>query len=210
MTAGGELSSQPQPEEPRVAPGTRKQIGLATAAVLKVAARANGGGPPPHVMTTLARHRRLFRGWIHFASTLMPRGTLERADTELVILRVAHLCGSEYEWRHHAAIAAAAGLSAEDVECIRGEGAIADRWAPRQAALLRAVDELHADQRISDAVWAELSAFFDDERLIEVCMLAGHYQMLAMTLNSLRVAPDAAHGAPRLLGRRGRQRSRPS
>ncbi len=156
------MNSPPQPDAPRVAPGSRRQIGLVTAAVLKLAARANGSESPPHVMTTLARHRRLFRGWIHFASTLMPRGTLDRADTELVILRVAHLCGSEYEWSHHAAIAATMGLSAEDVECIRREGAAANRWAPRQAALLHAADELHADQRISDATWAELTAFFDD------------------------------------------------
>jgi hypothetical protein len=27
-------------------------------------------------------------------------------------------------------------------------------------------------------------------RLIELCMLIGHYEMLAMTLNSLRVEPD--------------------
>ncbi len=199
------MNSPPQPDAPRVAPGSRRQIGLVTAAVLKLAARANGSESPPHVMTTLARHRRLFRGWIHFASTLMPRGTLDRADTELVILRVAHLCGSEYEWSHHAAIAATMGLSAEDVECIRREGAAANRWAPRQAALLHAADELHADQRISDATWAELTAFFDDEQLIEVCMLIGHYQMLAMTLNSLRVAPDAGHSASKLLRQRSRR-----
>jgi hypothetical protein len=29
-------------------------------------------------------------------------------------------------------------------------------------------------------------------RLIELCMLIGHYEMLAMTLNSLGVEPEAA------------------
>ncbi len=30
----------------------------------------------------------------------------------------------------------------------------------------------------------------DDLELIELCMLVGHYEMLAMTLNSLAVEPD--------------------
>ncbi len=151
------MNEQPHPEEPRIAPGTSREIGLLNTAILKVVARASGTKSPLHVMTTLARHRRLFRAWLRFGSTLMPRGTLERADTELVILRVAHLCGSGYEWSHHALIAEAAGLSADDVESIRREGAAAERWNARQAALLRTVDELHADQQISDEVWAELS-----------------------------------------------------
>jgi alkylhydroperoxidase family enzyme len=198
------LNSQPHSDEPRIAPGTRKQIGLVNTMILKVIARASGSKSPLHVMTTIARHRRLFRAWIRFASTLMPRGTLERADTELVILRVAHLCGSEYEWSHHALIAEAAGLSAEDVESIRRDGAASDRWEPRQAALLRTVDALHADQQIPDELWAELSSFFDEQELIEVCMLIGHYHMIAMTLNGLRVANDAGHSAPKLPARRKR------
>ena len=58
-------------------------------------------GRPPNLFSTLARHRRLFRAWLRFAGALMPRGSLPRADTELVILRVAHNSRCEYEWRHH-------------------------------------------------------------------------------------------------------------
>jgi alkylhydroperoxidase family enzyme len=201
------LNSQPQSDEPRIAPGTRKQIGLVNTAILAVLTRASGGKSPLNVMTTIARHRRMFRGWLRFAGTLMPRGTLERADTELIILRVAHLCGSEYEWSHHATIAEAAGLSAEEVESVRRDGAAADRWTPRQAALLRAVDELHSDQRISDAVWAELSSFFVDTELIEICMLTGHYQMVAMTLNSLQTPVDVGPTPTNLPPLRRRRKS---
>ena len=81
--------------------------------------RGAGTHTPPNVFTTLARHRRLFRAWLRFASRLMPGGTLPRVDAELVILRVAHRCGSDYEWQHHARIGRAAGLSAEAVEALR-------------------------------------------------------------------------------------------
>lgn len=197
------MSSQPPAElEPRIAPGTRKQIGAVNAAIVWVLRRASGGSSL-NVMTTLAHNRRLFRGWIRFAANLMPRGTLKRADTELVILRVAHNCDCAYEWSHHSLIAEAAGLSREDVERVR-QGPEAAGWEPHQASLLRAVDELHGERRISDAVWAELSAFLDESKLIEFCMLTGHYEMVAMTLNALRVPVDHAESAPKLLQRRGR------
>jgi hypothetical protein len=61
-----------------------------------------------------------------------------------------------------------------------------------QRLLLRATDELHHEQTLSDAMWTQLRRSYDDARLIEFCMLVGHYEMLAMTLNSLQVAPDPA------------------
>lgn len=146
-------------------------------------------GEPPHVFTTLARHRRLFRRWLWFAGALMLRGALPRRDTELVILRVAHNTGSEYEREQHEKIARNVGMSAEEVARVR-EGTAAAGWSERQMVLLEAADELHTNQQIGDELWARLRAVFDERQLIELCMLIGHYEMLAMTLSSLRVQPD--------------------
>ena len=60
----------------------------------------------------------------------------------------------------------------------------------RQTLLLRAADEIHDDGEIGDALWAALASEFDEERLIELCLLVGHYEMLAATLKSLRVQRD--------------------
>jgi len=177
-------------EAPRIAPGGRDEIGLVNAAIVRVLGAAAGGGEPPRVFTTLARHRRLFRRWLWFAGALMPGGTLPREEAELVILRVACNTDSEYEWVQHERIAQRAGLTAEQVERVR-DGADAPGWSPRQALLLRAADELHADRRISDALWAQLAGEYDERGLIELCLLVGHYEMLAMTLRSLDVQPDA-------------------
>jgi alkylhydroperoxidase family enzyme len=173
---------------PRIAPGGRAEIGLINAAL------ARGAGlftrsDPPRIFTTLGRHRRLFRRWLWFAGALMPGGKLPRADTELVILRVAHNAGSEYEWAQHERMAQRVGLSETEVARVR-EGAAAPGWSERQAALLAAADEMHAEGRIGDGLWERLSGHLDEVRLIELCMLIGHYEMLAMTLNTLRVEPD--------------------
>lgn len=172
----------------RIPPGSRADIGLVNHAIARALGVVAGGGPP-NVFTTLARHRRIFRRWLRFAGALMPGGTLPRAETELLILRVAHNCGSPYEWQQHARIAQAAGLSAADVARVR-EGPAAAGWAPRRALLLRAADELHATHTLSDELWAALRPQLSDEGLIELCLVVGHYEMLAMTLNALRVQPD--------------------
>jgi AhpD family alkylhydroperoxidase len=180
--------------EPRIPPGAPRDIGPVNALITRLLGAATGGAPP-HIFTTLGRHRGLFRRWLLFAGGLMPGGTLPRRDSELVILRVAHNCGCEYEWGHHERLGKAAGLSPADIARVRS-GPAAEGWSPRQGALLRAADELHADRTISDALWAELRPLMSDVDLIELCLLVGHYEMIAMTLNALAVQPDALPAGP--------------
>jgi AhpD family alkylhydroperoxidase len=173
---------------PRITPGTARDIGPINAAIARAIGLATRSGPP-NVFTTLARHRRLFRRWLRFAGALMPGGRLPRKDTELVILHVANSCGCEYEWHHHERLGRRAGLSPDEIARVR-DGADAPGWTPRQALLLRAADELLADHDLSDEVWGGLRPLLSDEQLIELCMLAGHYAMLAGTLNALQVEAD--------------------
>ena len=178
---------------PRVAPGNRRQLGIVNAGIVRLLGLATGGRPP-NIFTTLGRHRGLFRRWLWFAGALMPGGKLPRADSELVILRVAHNTGCDYEWGHHERLGKRAGLSTEEIERVRS-GPGAEGWSDRQRALLAAADEMHTEGRIGDELWARLAGELDEVRLIELCMLIGHYEMLAMTLNTLRVEPE--HGPAR-------------
>lgn len=174
--------------EPRVAPGGRHDVGLFTWTFARLAGRVMGGGPP-NIFLTLGRHRPLFRGWLLFAGRLMPRGKLPRRDTELVILRVAHLRDCDYELHHHRRLGRRAGLSPEEIERV-AEGSAAAGWSERERALLAAVEELHADGNLSDDSWTRLRSHLDERHAIEFLMLAGHYEMLATVLNTLRVQPD--------------------
>jgi len=145
----------------------------------------------PKLFTTMARHRGLYRGWLHFAGRMMPGGKLPRRDTELVILRTAWLSGCDYELDHHRRIGAAAGLSAEEIE--RATTDSLTGWGPRERALLTAVDELHASENLSDETWEELRRHLDERRAIEFLLLTGHYRMLATFINTLRIQVDSAH-----------------
>ena len=172
----------------RIAPGGRRDVGLFIWAFARIAG-AVSRTEPQKLFLTLGRHRRLFRGWLRFAGRLMPGGKLPRRDTELVILRVAHLRSCAYEWEHHVRLGRRAGLSREEIERVTA-GPGAPGWGPRESALLSAVDELHRDRDVTDATWERLRAHLDDRRLLELVFLAGHYEMLATAIDTLRIAPD--------------------
>jgi alkylhydroperoxidase family enzyme len=176
---------------PRIAPGTRAETGRVNALIARVIGLGGGTVGPPNLFTTLGRHRRLFRPWLRFAGRLMPGGALPRADAELVILRVAHLCDAPYERAHHERIGVRAGLSRDQVAALSIDDPPSSTFSERQRAIVTAVDELVARHGLADATWDRLVGVGLSERqLIELPMLTGHYTMLAMTLNALRVQPD--------------------
>jgi alkylhydroperoxidase family enzyme len=158
--------------------------------VASVAGRVTGG-EPLRVFTALGHHPGLFRAWLRFAAALMFRGDLPRVDRELVTLRTAWRCGSWYEWVHHADLARRCGLGPDDLRRVV-EGPDAEDWHPRQRLLLQAADELHDRGVVTDRTWAGLTAELTDRQRVELCLLVGHYEMLAMVLNSLAVAPEPA------------------
>lgn len=143
---------------------------------------------PLNIFATFVRHPGLFRRWAPFGGKLLQGAKLGGRERELVILRTAWRCRSRYEWAQHVAIARAAGLSTEEIRAVAGAGT--DGWAPAEAALLRAVDELVDDHVIGDDTWAVLAEAFDEQQLIEVPILCGHYAMLAGFLNSCGVQPE--------------------
>lgn len=175
-------------EAPRVEPGDRREVGTVNWLVAKASGRATGT-TPPNLFLVLGRHPRLFRGWLRFAGRLMPRGTLPRRETELVILRVAHLRGCTYELEHHRRLGRRAGLTGGDLARV-AEGPSAEAWSDRERALLEAVDELHADGDLGDGTWARLRLHLDERGAIELVVLVAHYEMLATVIRALRIPPD--------------------
>jgi len=173
---------------PRVAPGDRRTVGLIGWLVAVVSGRVSGT-TPPNLFLVLGRHRRLFRGWLHFAGRLMPGGTLPRRETELVILRVAHLRECGYELEHHRRLAARSRVTAAEVDRVL-EGPDAPGWTGRERSLLVAVDELHHTRDLSDATWAAVRDHLDERAAIELVLLVSHYEMLATTITTLRIPLD--------------------
>ena len=64
--------------------------------------------PPLNVFRMTANAETAFRPWLAFGGALLSSLELDPRVRELVILRVARLCGSEYEWVQHVPIARSA------------------------------------------------------------------------------------------------------
>jgi alkylhydroperoxidase family enzyme len=114
------------------------------------------------------------------------RGNLPARHVEMIILRIGWRCQAETEWGGHVRAAREKGLTEAEIERI-ADGPDADGWAPFDADLLRAVDELHDDSWLSDETWAALSAEYDRQQLIEFVLVVGNYHMLSYVMNAFRV-----------------------
>jgi len=147
------------------------------------------GNDPLVVFTTIGRHRRLFRWWLPFAGSLLRGGRLAPADTELLILRTSWNCCGWYEWVQHVPLASRAGLSSARIAAA-AEGPANAEWTARQRVLLEATDELHGARVITEGTRKRLSEHLTVEQCLELCFVVGHYEMLAMTLNTLGVEPE--------------------
>jgi len=169
-------------EQPRVAPleeseWTSEQRELLTA------------GSPRRVLNifrTLARHPDLYRKWSAFGAQVLAHSTLDARTRELVILRTGHLCQSPYEFHQHTRIGKRVGISDAEIEQLK-VGPSAPGWTALERSCLTAADELHAQQRISDDTWRELSAHFDTKQLIDLVFVIGQYTLVSMALNSFGV-----------------------
>ena len=151
-----------------------------------------GGRSLPGMLKTVAHHPDLMDPFLDFSAVLGQRGALTRRDSELLAMRAAWNCQSEFEWGHHFEYALDAGFSKEEIARIP-YGPTADGWSASERALLEAADELHARQQISDGVWEKLAASYSDKQLVEVLFVVGQYTMLSMFVNASGVVLEPGY-----------------
>jgi 4-carboxymuconolactone decarboxylase len=113
-------------------------------------------------------------------------GTLPGDLREMVILIVARHWDAQYEWFAHHRIALDEGL----------DPAIADAIAAHQPPVFKSdvlgdvyafVTELHRDHRITEPTYAKVEAHLGAEQVVELIVLCGHYNTIAMVLNGFDV-----------------------
>jgi len=152
----------------------------------ELAAMMPPGVPPLRLFRTLARNPRVL-GRIR-GGNLLDRGSIERPDRELAILRTCARCGSEYEWGVHVAFFARRfGISEQKIEGTLRWSWRDERWRPKERAILRLVDELHEGAALSDDAWRESTAHFATEQIVELLVLVGFYHTISFVTNALGI-----------------------
>jgi alkylhydroperoxidase family enzyme len=146
-------------------------------------------GPVLNIFRTLVRAPKAltrFNAWGGYV--LSRRNDLPAREREIVILRIGFLCKAGYEWTQHHRIGLREGLTEDEISRIKqGAGA---GWSAADAALIKAADELHSDQFVTDATWAELSKHFTPKQCMDAVFTAGQYTQVSMFLNTFGVQLD--------------------
>ncbi|QIX53873.1 carboxymuconolactone decarboxylase family protein [Rhodococcus sp. DMU1] len=171
-------SSGAQP--PRIEPQDDEAL-LAT-----LPARAVNGASGRNLFATMMRSPDLYSAWRQFARHLNSSEQISVRHRELLVLRTAWVTQCEYEWGSHVEVARAAGLSAHEIEAVR-TGADHPLWNELESALLRVPDECRERAQITDETWQVLDRALTQEQLLEVLIVVGHYLMLAILINTVRI-----------------------
>ena len=180
---------------PRIAPLTAP---FSEAAGEQLAAMMPPGVPPIALFRTFARN-------LPMTAAMQPWGRYELGRAlsvamrarEIVIDRTCARCGCEYEWGVHVAFFAdRVGLTSEQVASLTSGDADDPCWeGDVDRLLIRLVDELHDTADVSDGLWRQLAAHFDDAQLLDLMMCCGWYHAISFTARAARVPLE--EGAPR-------------
>jgi alkylhydroperoxidase family enzyme len=172
---------------PRLAP-LEPPYAVETAEVL--ASMMPPGVEPLRLFRTLARNPRVLRKIRD--GNLLDRGSIERRDREIAILRSCARCGAEYEWGVHVALfARRLGLSEAQIRATRTGAPEDPSWSTRDRLIVELADALHDESRVPAPLWKALEEVFAAEQLVELVVLIGFYHTISFVVNAFEIELEA-------------------
>ena len=151
------------------------------------------GRDPIALYRVLAHSPPMLRAYAGLARGLRYDAATPRGLRELMILRTAQLTGSDYEWAHHRAMAAANGVPDEKVHALAAWRS-STLFDGCERAALRCVEEIH-DVALSDEAFAELERELGAPATIELVLLAAFYEAVARLIQALGLEVEPAYQA---------------
>lgn len=144
----------------------------------------------------------MISSFLKLGNSLLNKAELSPKLRELAILRIAKLCGSEYEWTQHVRIAREVGVSRQQVDDIhRWEGSAG--FNDEERAVLQYTDEVALNVRATDETFEALRQYLSERCIVELTMSIGYWGMIARVLVPLEIElEEQSVGSARdLLGR---------
>lgn len=143
-------------------------------------------GSKTNVISVMANHPPLGKVYNEWGKHFLMGNALNTRQLEIIILRVAVLTKSAYEWHNHVGYAMNAGITLEEIAAVRDYPA-GGNWTEQEAAMIIACDDLIGNHIISDATWATLSKTFNKQQMMDLTFTIGHYAMTGWALASFGV-----------------------
>ena len=144
---------------------------------------------PLNIHNIMAHHPDLMKAWSPFRNHVVADSSLSPRQRELLILRTAFNCQTEYEWKHHVARGLKAGLDATEIERVK-QGSLAAGWNADEAALLSAADDCHHDYCMTDKTLEQVSRHFSVQQQLDIAVTVGMYMTLALIIKTWDVAME--------------------
>jgi len=111
---------------------------------------------------------------------------ISEAHREIVICATAREIRQQYEFSAHARLARQAGV-AEDVVRAIATGQAPEGMDGIEAALVKYVQELSRNHKISDETFNAVSGHFGMQKTVEITALIGHYLLVGQILSAFEV-----------------------
>ena len=140
----------------------------------------------PSLYRALANAPRLLKGWTQFAWSLRFGASTPRELREFTILRVAFKSGSQYEWRHHEAMAREIGIAPAVIDVARDSGGMGI-LSPQEQACMRLADDMIELPKVSDTTSALCRAQFTDAEYVELVVTVAFYVCVAKVVSALEL-----------------------
>jgi alkylhydroperoxidase family enzyme len=156
----------------------------------------------PNSLAALAHSPRLLEIQMQLLDALWNGTQLERALQELVILRVAQVRDSDYEWGRHVRTARLIGVPEAKIEGLERFHESQDLTDAERAAVGLA-DALARDGEAPQSAIDAVLEHFSERQLVELIHLTGAYVMFAIFLKGLQI--DQEPNDPRLPAKRQTQ-----
>lgn len=180
MPASARIAPLEPPYEPEIADMLRRWMPPDAAGI-----------EPLALFRTLAVHPELCSRMRPLGAAILAHGLVGPREREIVIHRACARAGAAYEWGVHAvAFAPRVGLTDGQLRATATGGPDDPVWDETGAWLIRMVDELHDDCRVSEATWSGLAARFTPAQLLELVVTAGWYRLIAGVINGLGIQPE--------------------
>ena len=123
---------------------------------------------------------------IKLGNSVMNKAELSPKIRELVILRIARLTGSEYEWFQHVPIALGFGIEQKQIDEIN-EWKESSSFSDAERAVLQYTDEVTVNVKVEDGTFEVLKKHLDESNIVDLTLTIGYYCMLARAMVALEI-----------------------
>jgi 4-carboxymuconolactone decarboxylase len=140
----------------------------------------------------IVNNPKMYRTFVPHIEAVIAKTSLPPRERQVLVLRTLAASNDTYELAHHITISRNAGVTEDEIAAFQsGSGSALTDF---DHVLIKAADELKADQVVSDSTWAKLAERYSNEQLMEVVFVTGCYLTMAMLTRSFGMEIEPADG----------------